>query len=648
MMLNRGQFHRVFAWRAGLAAGLLLIGGCASSGGYGDGRHDVREYDGLKLSMSLPPPGGVALEGGGLRSIDLKWPAPAEKIYRYRIERADAIEGPFQFVAYVDPAQRGYTDGRIEGLRLKDSTTYFYQVTAVLTADGPRSLPCKVMSATTGPPPGAVRDLRVQASGSRKSSLSWSAAEGAGTLTYRIERAPADRPESFASLGTTGENIFVDGGTTSSTLADSTEYRYRVVTLNEVGAESPPSAAVSVVTLPPPEPVKGLEGTSGEVRCAPLKWQPSPEMDVIEYHIFFTRSPDEPFVRLTTVPGRTTATYLHGGANPGDLEDEAAYYYRVSAVNAVGSVSAPGETVKVVTRQIPPVVTGVAVESARPREVPVSWKPSADTAVTGYEIWRALEGEDEWQQIKVLQDAQAARYLDRGGVQDPEKLGGLLDGTNYLYRVIAFNAGGVRSSASAPVTARTKVVPATPANLRTISGLAGVVKMSWSANPEPDIRGYRVEASSRADRSFRELSFHESVAGTQLYSAEESGLKVAVTRYYRVKAYDLDGLESLWCDAVSAVTKELPDAPASLRLTDSGETDAVLKWNPSTRTDIAKYNVWSGRIIGWKLLGESRTCEFVFDKAGLKDISTLAVTAVDVDGLESEKSETIKQELIGK
>ncbi len=637
----------VVAW-SGVVAALLLSGGCATTGGYGDGRQDVREYDGLKLSMTLPPPGGVALEGGGLRRIEIKWPAPAEKIYRYRIERADVIEGPYQFVAYVNPAQRGYTDGTIEGLRLKDSTTYFYQIIAILAADGPRSLPCKVMSATTGPPPGPVRDLRVQASGSRKSSLNWSAAEGAGALTYRIERAPADRPEAFAALGTTGETLFVDGGTPSSTLADSTEYRYRVVTLNEVGAESPPSAAVSVVTLPPPEPVRGLKGQSGEVRCVPLTWQPSPEMDVIEYHVFFARALDEQFVKLATVQGRTVTSFLHGGANPGDLEDEAAYYYRVSAVNAVGAFSAPGETVKVVTHQIPPVVEGVAVESARPREVPVSWTPSADKAVTGYEIWRSLEGEDEWQQIKVLQDGQAARYLDRGGVQDPKKLGGLLDGTNYAYRVIAFNAGGVRSSASAPVTARTKVVPATPANLRTISGLAGVVKLSWSANPEPDIRGYRVEVSSREDRSFRELSFHESVPGSQLYSAEESGLKVAVTRYYRVKAYDLDGLESLWCAAVGGVTKELPDAPTSLRLTESGDTDAVLKWEPSTRTDIAQYTVWSKRIIGWKLLGESRTCEFTFTRDDLKEVSTLAVTAVDVDGLESEKSEPLKQELIVK
>ena len=336
----------------------LLISGCASTSGFDDGSDDVDPYEDLKLSMNLPPPGGVTLKGGGLRRIELVWPAPAEDIYRYRIERAEQIEGPFVFVANVDPQQKGFVDGAHEARRLKDSQAYYYRLDAILTDSGPRSLPCDVMCATTGPPPGPVKNLRVEATGSRANTIRWAAADGAGRLTYRVERALADKPGSFVPVGTTHELMFVDGGTKDSTLKDSTKYVYQVITMNEVGAESGPSENRDVLTIPPPADVTGLVGTSAEVRCVPLKWNPSPEADVVEYHVFSARSENEPFEKIGVVEGRNSTQYLHGGNNPGDLEDEATYLYQVKAVNAVGAESAVGQTVKVVTRGVPPVVEG--------------------------------------------------------------------------------------------------------------------------------------------------------------------------------------------------------------------------------------------------------------------------------------------------
>lgn len=623
---------------------LLLICGCASSGGFDNGSEDVDPYDGLKLSMQLSPPGGITLKGGGLRSIEIKWPAPAEDIYRYRIERAEAVEGPFAFVANVDPQLRGYVDGAFEGHRLKDSTTYFYRVITILSDSGPRSLPCATMSATTGPPPGPVKNLRVQASGSRANTLRWAAADGAGALTYRIERVSVDKPGSFVSVGSTRELSFVDGGTSASTLRDSTKYRYRVVTLNEVGAASEPADEVEVVTLPPPAPVENFKGLSGEVRCVPLHWSASPEKDVVEYRIFCSRDLNEEFEEIQVVKGRTSTKFVHGGSDPGTLEDEATYLYQIRAVNAVGAMSDVGETIKVITRQVPPEVQGVEVESGMPREVLVTWKLSEDTAVTGYELWRSLQGDDDWQQIKVLKNNKISRYLDRGGEEDPDELGALLDGTNYSYRVIAYNSGGVRSSASAPVTARTKLLPVVPKGLSASSGLAGVIKLSWISNPEKDIRGYQVEASSHASRGFRELCF-VGPSGSAKLKAEESDLDVAETRWYRIKAVASDRLESPWTPPVSGETKHLPDPPTALVL--SGDAAApILKWSPPPQKDITKYNIWSKRLIGWKLLTECKFCEYKFDAGELKGVSTIAVSAVDVDALESDKSEPVKQDII--
>ena len=627
----------------GIAAALFLICGCASTDEFDDGSDDVDPFDTLKLSMKLSPPGGVNLKGGGLRKIYVKWPAPAEDIYRYRIERSEHVEGPYKFVANVDPQLMGFVDGAYEGRRLKDSTTYYYRLITILDDDGPRSLPCASLSATTGGPPSPVKNLRVDATGSRAVTLRWGSAAGGGTLTYQIERKFADKPGSFVPVGTTKELSFVDGGTSASTLRDSTKYCYQVITMNDVGAKSDPSDLAEVTTLPPPVPVTGFTGQSGQVRCVPLKWKPSPEQDIVEYRIFCSRDENGEFEELTVVKGRTTSAFIHGGENPGNLEDEATYFYRVRSVNSVGAMSDVGETIKVVTRQIPPEVQGVAVKSNMPREALVTWQLSSDTAVVGYEIWRCLEGEDDWQQIKVLENNKISRYLDRGDEDDPEELGALLDGTNYSYRVIAYNTGDVRSSASPPVTAKTKLIPVTPTGLKASSGLAGVITLEWNKNPESDIKGYQVQASSKESRGFRDFALVSPTSGPVI-KAEEADLKVNVTRYYRIKAVANDRLESHWSEVVSGVTKPLPDPPAAPALAAAGAS-AHFTWASPPQKDIKSYNIWSKKLIGWKLIAESKICEYKFDAPELEGVSVIAVTGVDVDGLESEKSEQVKQEV---
>ena len=627
----------------GVATAMFLICGCASYDVFDDGSEDVDPYDGLKLSMKLSPPGGITLKGGGLRRIYVMWPAPAEDIYRYRIERAESVEGPFKFVANVAPQLRGYVDGAHKDRRLKDSVTYFYRVITILDDDGPRSLPSDTMSATTGAPPAPVKNLRVNATSSRGNTLRWASAVGAGTLTYRVERMVVDKPGVFAPVGTTRELSFVDGGTSASTLNDSTKYRYQVVTLNEVGASSAPSDPAEITTLPPPAPVAGLAGVSDEVRCVPLSWNAGPEPDIVEYQVCCSRDPKGDFEELTVIKGRTSIKYIHGGGAPGTLEDEATYYYQVRAVNSVGSISDVGETIKVVTRQVPPEVQGVAVKPNMPRQVLVSWTLSDDKAVVGYELWRCLQGEDDWQQIKVLENNKISCYLDRGDEDDPEELGALLDGTNYSYRVIAFNTGDVRSSASLPVAAKTKLLPIVPTGLKTVSGLAGLVKLEWNSNPETDIKGYQVQASSKESRGFKDFSL-VSPSPAAVITVEEGDLKVNVTRYYRIKAVATDRLESHWTPVVSGITKPLPDPPSALSLAGAGDS-ALLKWSSPSQTDIKKYNIWYKRLIGWKLIAVSKLCEYQFDKAELDGVFTIAVTAVDADELESEKSEPVKQEV---
>lgn len=585
-------------------------------------------------------PLGVSVTANGLRSAVLTWSAPAERVYRYRIERAATPEGPYVWLADVDPNRQTFSDGLTPDTRLRDSTAYYYRLSSIFDKFGLASEPTQPVKTVTAPPPAPPDGVKALASGSRAATVSWQPAASEGVVAYRIERAEAARPAAFEKVGEVTESPFVDGGTPASTLKDSTAYLYRVVSVNRVTAESAPSATAAVTTLPPPAAPLKPAAASELVRCVTLTWQPSPEQDVVRYDIYQGRAESGPFQKIASVQGRTTTEFTDGGGNPGNLEDEGTYYYRVRAVNAVTSESADSQTARAVTRAVPPEVQRVAAVSARPREVPLSWAASPDTAVVGYEVWRAAAGQEDWEQIVRLSRREAAAYVDRGGEKDGTRLGRLADGTEYEYKVIAFNTGGVRSSASGSIKAKTKVIPVPPAGVSATTNLAAAVRLTWQKNPEPDVSGYLVEVSRKSADGFRKLAVVHAAAGGP-FTAEEAELDPDIDRFYRVKALDREGLESEWSAVAHGRSKPLPGAPAGLQAT--AEAGAFrLTWQPPPQEDVTHYKVWSKRLLGWDLVGTATAPEYRLERGELAKAVTLAVSAVDKDKQEGERSEPVK------
>ena len=310
------------------------------------------------------------------------------------------------------------------------------------------------------------------------------------------------------------------------------------------------------------------------------------------------------------------------------------------AVNNVTSESADSETVHAITRAVPPEVQQVVAVSARPREVPLSWVASTDTAVVGYEVWRATADADDWVQIARLNSRDVTSFLDRGGEKDGTQLGLLKDSTEYQYKVIAYNTGNVRSSASTSVKARTKLIPVPPAGLAATTQLARTIRLTWQPNPEKDVDGYWVEASKKATGGFRKLTVTH-VSGGSALVAEDPELEPSVTKYYRVKALDKEGLESLWAETVQGSSKPLPSAPTGLLAKPESGTMRVT-WQAPSQPDVKQYKVWSKKLLGWDLLATTDIPEYRINLTDLPKALTLAVTAVDQDKLESERSPPVK------
>jgi len=470
------------------------------------------------------------------------------------------------------------------------------------------------------PPPRPVISA-VSEDGLREVTIEWEVPENFEG-SCRVERSEsASGPFERVAAVPCGKGRCRD----SEDLQDDTEYFYRLIFISPA-EESQPSEPVAGRTAPPPSPVNGLKAESGEVRCIPVSWEPSPEESVTSYEIHRGETETE-MELLDVIKGRLSTAYLDGKKNPGRLADAQRFNYRIRAVNSVGAVGEWSDVVSAATRPVPPMVTDVKAEEGLPRQVNVSWAESPDEKVTGYILLRADENSD-WTEIATLDGLETTAFEDRGG--EKKGLGRLKDGMNYHYAVIAFNAGGARSEQSEPVTAMTKVIPSTPSGLAAVNNLPRRLELNWAPNTESDIDHYVIEASASGANKWKEI------ARVPETTVVEKNLEDGISRDYRIRAVDADTLQSEWCEPVTGATKPLPPAPENLQA-EWREDDVLLRWDASAVPDAAKYRIYKKGLLHSEKIAETEDLEYAVPHAKDAKDYTLSVSAVDVDDLESRK-----------
>ncbi len=576
-------------------------------------------------SGTLPPaaPEGVTVSEMGLREAVVEWAKPDHPA-KYRVERAIAQDGPFTPIADVNA-----TDGRFvdKGTALKDATVYYYRIVGI-GKTGSASDPSPVVETMTAPPPDPPAKVVAGAPSSRCIALSWKAPRSDGLASYRIERAAG---AAWKEIGTSTITGFKDGGFKGCDLADSTVYRYRIVAVNRVGAASAPSQVVEVKTLPPPAVVAGFTAMTNQVRCVPLSWKASQEKDVTGYEL--ERAEDGDFSRLENLkPGDTT--FLDGGKDPGKLEDDHVYRYRIRAVNDVGSCGAWTDPLVVRTRPIPPAPQGVEVESGLPRSVRVRWTKSPDEKVKGYIVERTEAGSVSWKEVEEVSGRETTKLYDRDGAAADAITGKLKDGTAYLYRVIAVNTAEAKSAPSAEARAVTKPAPKAPMDVKATTDVVGKVKVSWRKNDEPDVVEYKVEVQSMGGLMWRELASVKNGC-----EAEENGLGNGERRQYRIKAIDANTHESAWSTIAYGTSHPPPGPPRALKAVKEGN-GYKLTFTPP-RDGMTEFKIYRKKFIGSELIKSVKTCEATVDAPAQGEKIDIVVTAVDELGLESEQSEKV-------
>ncbi len=244
------------------------------------------------------------------------------------------------------------------------------------------------------------------------------------------------------------------------------------------------------------------------------------------------------------------AVSSHGGY--GDVGQ-----YTISGTIAVptNSVGTPGNLV-------------AATQSAS--QINLSWIDNA-TNETGFRVDRSLDGVT-WTTIATLgADSTSLSLLD------------LTAGTNYAFRVSAFNTTSVSDFSNVVTTATLALAPA---NLTATVVSSSRIDLAWS-----DVSG---ETGYKIERSTNGTTWTQiATTGANVTSYSNTGLNSATSYSYRVKANNAGG-DSAASNVASATTPTaptLPSAPTSLSAVAASASRVNLSWTDNSNNENG-FQIW--------------------------------------------------------
>ncbi len=238
-----GLLHDVTSGSDGSCSGSYL---CTAGLGY-DAPTGVGTPDGIGAFGGTPPPPpappgtpGNLQATAGNGSVSLSWTA-ASGATSYNIYRGTSSNGESS-----TPIATGVTGTSFTDSGLMDGTTYYYEVTAVNSANQEGSRSTEVSGTPVAGAPGAPTGL-LAAAGNGSVSLTWSKPTddgGSPVTSYDIYRGTSSGGETLLLSGVMGTS-YSDTG-----LANGTTYYFKVAAVNSTGPGAKSNEASATPQLP--------------------------------------------------------------------------------------------------------------------------------------------------------------------------------------------------------------------------------------------------------------------------------------------------------------------------------------------------------------------------------------------------------------
>ena len=395
--------------------------------------------------------------------------------------------------------------------------------------------------------PAAPQRLAATA-GSASVSLSWSApvSDGGAAITgYNVYRGTISGGESATPVATNVSALSF----TNTGLTNGTTYYYQVAAINSAGLSPRSSQAFAtpqIVQATVPTAPTGVAAVGGSSSVA-LSWS-TPASNggspITGYNLY--RGTTAGAESATPVATNVKATSFTDTG----LTNGATYYYKVAAVNAVGTSPSSGEASATPQASVPSAPVGL-VASGGNGLVALSWTaPTSDggSGLIGYNVYRGTAAGAE-SATPVATNVTLTSFSDTG----------LTNGTTYYYKVAAVNAVGPspRSNEASATPQQAATIASAPLALTASSGNT-TAALSWSvpaSNGGSPITGYNLYRGTAAGAE----SATPVATNVTLTSFSDTGLTNGTTYYYKVAAVNAVG-PSPQSNEASATPQAAPTA----------------------------------------------------------------------------------------
>jgi fibronectin type 3 domain-containing protein len=390
------------------------------------------------------PTAPASLAGtGGLSSVSLTWTASADNVgvARYNLHRATTAGfTPSAANRIAQPTGASYSD---TGLT---PATYYYRVTAEDAAGNISAASNEATAVVTGDTQAPSTPSNLNGSGSLSSvALSWLAStDNVAVTRYNLHRATTAgfTPSAANRIAQPTGTSYSDTGLAAGT------YYYRVTAEDAAGnisaLSNEASAVVTGDTSAPTAP-SSLAG-AGSVSSVGLTWTGSTDnVAVSRYNLHRSTTAGFTPGAANRIAQPTSTSYSDTGLAAGT------YYYRVTAEDAAGNISAASnEATAVVTGDATaPTAPGGLIATGSSSSVALSWSASTDNVgVTRYNVHRATTAGFTPSAANRIAQPTSTSYSDPG----------LAAGT-YYYRVTAEDAAANISTPSAEATGTVAAAP---------------------------------------------------------------------------------------------------------------------------------------------------------------------------------------------
>jgi hypothetical protein len=249
------------------------------------------------------------------------------------------------------------------------------------------------------------------------------------------------------------------------------------------------------------------------------------------------------------------------------------YWYRVSAINQMGSGLPSNVTTATTFNAVPLAPTGLNATVVSSFQINLSWNAPVDnggSSIIGYKINRSINNSTTWDTI-VANTGNTTTYNDTG----------LSPNTNYRYHVFAINSIGtsLRSNTASATTPSISIVPQPPTGLVATAISSSQINLRWSApsnNGGPAITGYEIERSQDNASTWSVAVSNTSSTAT---TYNDTGLSPSTTYTYRVSAINSVGASSpSGIASATSASATVPQSPTSLTANTTSSSQINLSW----------------------------------------------------------------------